>query len=141
MEDVHVNDSQNISRVGYAWQWKWTRIAVTNDNSWVVIGISAVSGDVASLEYVKNMISGCKDEQVSSTLLSNIGKRDLPVRTRQEEVAPPKQNARGGWFCNRIARQQSDVKQFYKIYKLTTLLYWYSNVFNYGNGNVDNPIC
>ena len=33
----------------------------------MVIGISAVSGDVASLEYVENMISGCKDEQVSST--------------------------------------------------------------------------
>ena len=65
MEDVHVNDSQNISRVGYAWQWKWTGIAVTDDNSWVVIGISAVSGDVASQEYVKNVISGCKDEQVS----------------------------------------------------------------------------
>ena len=66
MEDVHVNDSRNISRVSYAWQWKWTGIAVTDDNSWVVIGISAVSGDVASLEYVENMISGCKDERVSS---------------------------------------------------------------------------
>ena len=66
MEDVHVNDSQNISRISYAWQWKWTGIAVTDDNSWVVIGISAVSCDVASLEYVENMISGCKDEWVSS---------------------------------------------------------------------------
>ena len=66
MEDVHVNDSQNISRIGYAWQWKWTGIAVTDDNSWVVIGISAVSGDVASQEYIENVISGCKDEQVSS---------------------------------------------------------------------------
>ena len=45
---------------------KWTRIAVTDDNSWVVIGISAVSGDVASQEYVENVISGCKDERVSS---------------------------------------------------------------------------
>ena len=70
MEDVHVNDSQNISRIGYAWQWKWIRIAVTDDNSWVVIGISAVSGDVASLEYVKNVISGCNNERVSSMRLT-----------------------------------------------------------------------
>ena len=67
MEDVRLNDSRNISGVGYAWQWKWTGITVTDDNSWVVIGISAVSGDVASLEYVENMISGCKDERVSSS--------------------------------------------------------------------------
>ena len=66
MEDVRLNDSRNISGVGYAWQWKWAGIAVTDDNSWVVIGISAVLGDVASLEYVENMISGCKDERVSS---------------------------------------------------------------------------
>ena len=32
----------------------------------MVIGISAVLGDVASQEYVKNVISSCKDEQVSS---------------------------------------------------------------------------
>ena len=70
MEDVHVNNSQNISRIGYAWQWKWTGIAVTDDNSWVVIEISAVLGDVASLEYVENVISGCKDEQVSWTVVS-----------------------------------------------------------------------
>ena len=75
MEDVRVNDSRNISGVGYAWQWKWTGIAVTNDNSWVVIGISAVSGDVASLEYVENMISGCKDEQVSSAALTKYHNR------------------------------------------------------------------
>ena len=66
MEDVCVNDSWNIGRISYAWQWKWTRITVTKDNSWVVIGISAVSGDVASQEYVKNVISNCKDERVSS---------------------------------------------------------------------------
>ena len=66
MEDVHVNDSWNISRISYAWQWKWTGITVTEDNSWVVIGISAVLGDVASQEYVENVISGCKDEWVSS---------------------------------------------------------------------------
>ena len=47
-------------------------IAVTDDNSWVVIGISAVSGDVASLKYVENMISGCKDEQVSSAVTISI---------------------------------------------------------------------
>ena len=46
---------------------KMAGIAVADDNSWVVIGISAVLGDVASLEYVENMISGCKDEWVSST--------------------------------------------------------------------------
>ena len=50
MEDVHVNDSWNIGRISYAWQWKWTRIAVTEDNNWAVIGISAVWGDVASQE-------------------------------------------------------------------------------------------
>ena len=32
----------------------------------MVIGISAVLGDVASQEYVENVISSCKDEQVSS---------------------------------------------------------------------------
>ena len=56
----------------------WTQIAVTEDNSWVVIGISAVSGDVASLEYVENMISGCKDERVSSPT-SLINSKDLDI--------------------------------------------------------------
>ena len=70
MEHVCVSDSWNIGKISYAWQWKWTGIAVTEDNSWMVIGISAVSGDVASQEYVRNAISGCRDEQVSSVHLA-----------------------------------------------------------------------
>ena len=37
----------------------------------MVIEISAVSGNVASQEYVENVISGCKDEQVSSAICWN----------------------------------------------------------------------
>ena len=51
-----------------------------------MIEISAVSGDVASLEYVKNVISSCKDEQVSSPRDEEL-RRDIVKMFHNHETA------------------------------------------------------